>query len=209
MESAGFRSPRVPALIAGGLLGVQLVNLLTISGLQGLGRVIGAIPLRAIEVEEALISASAGLFWLTAVAFLFWFHRVHRNLAALDTEPLHTSRFAVGAWFIPLAGLWLPVQVALDIWRKSVGPPSDDTGLPISERGAWIVVWWWATFIGSRIATPIVDGIMGPSAPADLVLELAVFANVLRAVAAGFALAVVVGITQRQERTASRAPTSF
>ncbi|MBN1589021.1 MAG: DUF4328 domain-containing protein [Pirellulales bacterium] len=100
----------------------------------------------------------------SVVAFLMWFHRVHRNLPSLGARMLQfTPAWAVGYWFIPIMNLFRPYQVMREIWQAS------DPALlqsPFSTRVATrvssaVVGWWWALFlvmgwlgnIGSRIQT--------------------------------------------------------
>lgn len=57
---------------------------------------------------------------LTIIAFLLWFYRVHRNLPALRAEHLKfTPGWAVGGWFVPVIGLFLPYQVMREVLRES------------------------------------------------------------------------------------------
>jgi Domain of unknown function (DUF4328) len=52
------------------------------------------------------------------VLFLAWFHRAYGNIRALGvSEPRYRRGWAIGAWFIPLANLVIPKQLANDLWR--------------------------------------------------------------------------------------------
>ena len=60
------------------------------------------------------------LLAVTAIAFIWWFHAAYRNSAARGTWKLRfTSRWAIGAWFVPILAFWRPKQIADDIWRAS------------------------------------------------------------------------------------------
>ena len=57
---------------------------------------------------------------VSAVTFLMWFYRVYRNLPALgNATPAHAPSGAVGWWFVPIASLVVPCQIARgDLERK-------------------------------------------------------------------------------------------
>lgn len=88
-----------------------------------------------------------------AVAFLMWFHRVHRNLPALGAVNIkYSPRWAVGGFFVPILNLYRPYQVMKEVWAGSdkqvVGDGAIDVGKP---SGSALVGWWWAFWILSGI----------------------------------------------------------
>jgi hypothetical protein len=43
------------------------------------------------------------------VVFIVWFHRAYGNLGALGVDrPRHGRGWAIGAWFIPIANVFIP-----------------------------------------------------------------------------------------------------
>lgn len=90
----------------------------------------------------------------TAVAFLRWFYRVHKNLPALHATNLEFSPgWAVGGFFVPFLNLVRPMQVMREVWYWSdpsgfgFDPSSND--LPVRNRHATppLIGWWWAFFL--------------------------------------------------------------
>ena len=80
------------------------------------------------------------------ISFLIWIFRASRNLPALGaTNPEFSPPWVVAWWFIPLAWIWQPYMVTLEIWKEShperISPP------------AWFPVWWAAWLIAKVLAT--------------------------------------------------------
>jgi hypothetical protein len=70
--------------------------------------------------QNAAIALRLVVYLISGVTFLMWFHRAYRNLSALgNTHLAHAPSGAVGWWFVPLASLVVPCQIALEIWRGS------------------------------------------------------------------------------------------
>jgi hypothetical protein len=156
-----------------------------------------ADDLRIWSVAIGQLAALVG----AAITFLFWIHRAHRNLPALRAENLEYSPgWAVAYWFIPIVWFWRPYQVVSEIWRAS------DPAILAPEgwqgRKAPLVGWWWTfwltdsliSYFTRRVTTRVdsADGLAGAC-----VVEIAT--NSLSIVAAGFAIAVVLGIDRRQK----------
>jgi serine/threonine protein kinase len=75
------------------------------------------------------------------VLWLIWFRRAYINASALSPGRLRFgSGYAVGAWFIPVALLWIPKQIANDIWTAST-PPGP------GRRSRAALHWWWLMFV--------------------------------------------------------------
>ncbi|WP_189132077.1 DUF4328 domain-containing protein [Wenjunlia tyrosinilytica] len=84
-------------------------------------------------------------FLASAAVFLTWFHRVRVNAEAWAPTGHRFSRgWAVGAWFVPVANLWFPKQIADDIHAASdPSPPS-----PFRRPGAGMLNGWWTALVG-------------------------------------------------------------
>ena len=145
-----------------------------------------------------------GAFLAAATAFLAWFARAYRNLARLGVPGLrYAPAWAAGGWFVPLLNLFRPKQVANDIWRAS-DPQLRSDGWHGRDVSPWLH-WWWAFWVAG--------GVFGNQAAfaqmqADTVSEqfrassLAMVADILFALGAAFAIAVVSVVTLRQEARA-------
>ena len=93
------------------------------------------------------IGALAALLGLaTELTWLFWQHRVTRNVWARG-RPIKTSPgWAVGWWFIPVANLWMPAVAVYRVLRASVGRRY--------RGGAWLISAWWSAYILFTLLLP-------------------------------------------------------
>jgi hypothetical protein len=94
------------------------------------------------------------LFYGTAVPFLIWFHRMHKNLPSLgQTGLIFTPGWAVGFFFVPFLNLVRPFQAMREIWRGSdpgrleLDVTSDEPGVPNRLGTPPLVGWWWALYL--------------------------------------------------------------
>ena len=121
-----------------------------------------SIPLDAAERNDMIYDGVAVLgiivLLFTAIAFLMWFHRAHKNLQSFEATGLtYTPGWAVMAFFIPIINLVRPYQVAKEVWKASGQPEShnengaDWVNTPVSA----IVQLWWGVFLTSNIVAAI------------------------------------------------------
>ncbi|MDI2131076.1 DUF4328 domain-containing protein [Yinghuangia seranimata] len=145
------------------------------------------------------------------IVFIVWLHRARKNIELFSPHrPDLTAGFAVGAWFIPIANLWMPKTVTDDVWKVSDPAPSPTgTGL----RLAWWLTWapsqllfFVATFYRGNDGTT--NGVQKLTDATDLdkwqtADEMTAAAYALLVVAGGFAIAVVRRITGFQDARAA------
>ncbi|MCY0956760.1 DUF4328 domain-containing protein [Streptomyces sp. H27-H5] len=82
-----------------------------------------------------------------AAAFITWFHRMRRNAGALAPDQFGKGPgWAIGAWFVPVAGFWMPYRIAVDMW--SAGTRATPSAGP-AGTSFWPVNLWWGSFAGS------------------------------------------------------------
>lgn len=92
---------------------------------------------------------------LCAVAFVFWFFRMRRATEPLGPDRFrHGSGWAIAAWLIPLGNLWLPYQVASDMWSAATQLPGE--GEPYRAR-TWPVRLWWTLFVLATVVGRFAD----------------------------------------------------
>ena len=149
------------------------------------------------------------------MAFLIWFHRVHKNLPALGGRELkYTPGWAVGGFFVPFLNLVRPLQVMREVWHGS-----DPSGLErdVASGGPSIrnrlgtpslVGWWWALFLVSAFLGNIM---MRMAFPQNQTLEqlqalsaLLVFCDVLNVPAVLVTVRLVGRITGWQGERSDR-----
>lgn len=150
---------------------------------------------------------------LSVVSFLVWWSRAYKNAIAMGiSHPRYTTGWAVGWWFVPFANLVVPKKIANDIYRGS------DPDMPYRDPGflqrpvAPLIHVWWAVWILSNILDRFafsgdLDGQSAREYASQAKLSLA--ANGFEALAAGFAIAVVVAITRRNEERRARFPSGI
>ncbi|GAA4593057.1 hypothetical protein BJY16_000838 [Actinoplanes octamycinicus] len=124
------RSLRGPAILAGTGLAVTLVYSLVLELLSRRGYLGGSDPMVAMSLGYL------GVFLFTVVTFLVWLHRASVNLWTTGHRLKWRPGWTIGAWFIPLANLVLPLLVVREIDQRSRdhGP-----GLFVVWAAAWTV----------------------------------------------------------------------
>lgn len=92
----------------------------------------------------------------TAVAFLIWFQRTHKNLPSLGGRELkYTPGWAVGGFFVPFLNLVRPLQTMREVWHGSdpsrLERDTASDGPSVRNRLGTppLVGWWWALFLVS------------------------------------------------------------
>jgi hypothetical protein len=209
-ESGHTRALFVMIFLAAGIL-LDMVSI--VSGFMQISLLSDAASGRNITTEaaewndsrEALIALVKFLSYLvTAIGFLMWFHRAHRNLPALGAKNLEfTPGWAVGGFFVPFLNLFRPYKVAVEIWKGS----SPEVG--VSDGVSWeyaasspLLGFWWGLWIISNILGQLVLRLsVGAKELDDLIALtwLSVVADVASIIAALLAIAVVKLIDARQE----------
>lgn len=95
----------------------------------------------------------------TAIAFVVWMYRSHKNLRAWGTVGMRFRPY--WAWlgfFVPVINLFRPYQIAVEIWQAS--DPDSDHQQPQSWRKGrinHIISFWWV----SLFLLPIFDHYLG------------------------------------------------
>ncbi|MEV4083254.1 protein kinase [Nonomuraea fuscirosea] len=87
---------------------------------------------------------------LTA-CWLFWFFQIRVVAERLAPGRLrYRPSMAVYGWFIPIGNLWLPKQIADDIWHASSPPGRSGTTAP-----AGLLHTWWALWLVTFLTWPL------------------------------------------------------
>ncbi len=141
----------------------------------------------------------------SAILFIMWFHRVHRNLPALGAMHLkYSPGWTMGSWFVPIMNLFRPYQVMVEVWHGSLPEQnSNKTFVDHIDRGSHALVgWWWAAYIIMGIFDQISTRI---TMAADTVQSLIVadwaiiIASTITIPAALLAISLVKKIDRNQE----------
>jgi hypothetical protein len=139
-------------------------------------------------VALAFAVLSVVVYLLAGISFIVWLHRASANLHDLG-RPMRWGRgWTIGAWFIPIANLFIAPRVVREIDRETVGDE------PVIAVG-WVVTW---------TANVILDRIYAKQEVSPLSFALLVTAV---EIAAGvFAVLLVQRITLGQEQFTSAVP---
>ncbi|OKJ64286.1 hypothetical protein AMK29_19885 [Streptomyces sp. CB02261] len=141
----------------------------------------------------------APAFLACAVVFVTWFHRMRRAAGALAPDGFRRGTgWAIGAWFVPVAFLWMPYRIAVEMWAACLRGPGRGAG---AGAAFWPVNLWWGTFAGSLLlrwcSGYLHDRAHGLAEMVDAV-TLGMTGDALNVVAAGAAGYFVVRLTRMQ-----------
>ncbi len=161
------------------------------------------------DLREGLVALLTFVAYLLAIVFFIsWFRRAYRNLPALGATGLrYRSGWTIGGWFIPIANLIIPKQIANDIWRASA--PNELA----NQRTLWqggdvpaVYQWSWGffvvgSFLGNAafradLAADDIDGYRRAAA-------VTIGSDLVDVVGATLALLVIRRTTARQEARAA------
>ncbi|WP_046778637.1 DUF4328 domain-containing protein [Streptomyces yangpuensis] len=143
----------------------------------------------------------------TVVVFIVWFHRVRTNGGIFRPDAFTLGPgWAIGAWFIPVAHLFLPYRIARQTWRASTqrGRDGSDRTASAALLTSWWVVWVLAALMG-RVFSRIYTG-------ADTVDELlaagrlGIVADLATTIAGVLAVLFVRRLTAMQNTMATEGP---
>ncbi|MFF4447786.1 DUF4328 domain-containing protein [Streptomyces sp. NPDC001502] len=144
---------------------------------------------------------------VTGIVFIVWFHRVRTNAEGFAPGADKLARgWAIGAWFVPLANLWLPYRIAVTTWGSST-PSGADGGyrrFPLT-----LVNLWWGAFVLSRLlgwfGGMSYSRAQSPGAVRDAATTMLV-GDVLDVAAAVLAVLFVRRLTAMQHARAAQGP---
>lgn len=95
------------------------------------------------------------VYIVCAVFFIQWFRRAYYNLHMVFSDLSNGEGWAAGAWFVPIANLYLPYQIMKELYRKTdLALKHNMTGYT-SAIDVAIVGWWWALWIINNIVANV------------------------------------------------------
>jgi hypothetical protein len=131
-------------------LGPQFARLGDLLGRLLLANVVLSLVTLAVEqvvhsevLFQALALVALALLLLTGLVWCAWQWRM--AVSAPD-RLRRRPRLHIGAWFIPVANLWLPIQNMNELWHAY--EPHDANG---RGRGINLVVPWWTCWVVSTL----------------------------------------------------------
>ena len=165
---------------------------------------LGDVVNRAHDADD-FVSGAATVFALNQLAivvvFIIWLYRAAKNNEGLRrSKPRFSAGWSIGAWFIPLANLVIPVLIVQDLWRGA--DSSRPRGDPDWRRapGSVLVGLWWAAALLSviRFAASGSGFDNGTLADIERSNTIALIGVVFTGIAAVLGLWVVRALTRRQ-----------
>jgi len=217
--AGSFVSARRGGQAARVLLGINIVaDVLSILfgavmalSMRALGR--GGSPMMSPEALDStsglLAMAKLGLLLATAIVFLCWLNRSHRNLPALGAAGLEfTPVSAVGNFFIPFLNLVRPPQILAEVWKAS-DPEVEGDALAWKQRKApkFIDGWWVCWILAGVIGNVASSMSIGPRANYDSLATgslLDIVSGVFSIGAALLAMRMIAGIVESQDARHAR-----
>ena len=107
------------------------------------------LPHPARDVQQFVILAQLGSFFITAIFFLLWTYRSYRHLSALSDRNLRFSPgWAVSWYFVPIMNLFRPYQVMKEMWKEI--DPDADPSRPEEGKGRTgspLLKGWWGLWL--------------------------------------------------------------
>ncbi|MFK4105970.1 DUF4328 domain-containing protein [Streptomyces sp. NPDC019531] len=147
-------------------------------------------------------SAQAAVLLASAVVFVIWFWRVRVNAEVFAPGGHSKARgWVIAGWVVPIASLWYPRRVMLDVWDAS-GPEGGRKGHALVN--AWWTLWLLTNVVGRFLAS-MADEADTSQEIHDTMVQM-MFADGVDLVAALFAAAVVLRLTRMQDEKAHQGP---
>ena len=220
MKGLGLGPPFVSgynvALVVVGLLALFILvsiasSVVDISLLQLLSKTTVARTTPAGVTEGVILSLIlrvllVGVVLVTAVFFLIWIYRAHKNLNALGaTELKYSPGWAVGGFFVPLLNIFRPYQVVAEIWKASSkgARRGGGTNWKFEQIPAYFGLWWglwlFSGFLDFFSAFMIFGA--GPTNQQLVASRYRLVYDIVSIGCAILAMAVVLRTTARQETT--------
>ncbi|EST22116.1 hypothetical protein N566_26860 [Streptomycetaceae bacterium MP113-05] len=185
-----------------GLGGWTARLLMGAAGLQLAG---GVLFLLEVDSASLVVQLVSGLLMIACVVLVMvWLNQARSNIEYLDPYRWAGRRrlskgWAVGAWFVPVGFLWLPLQVVLDVWWGTAEPTREKRRTPKIIVGWW-TCWLLAWFTGVRTVNTVShrNGVRFESASLNVYLGSTALSALFTAAAAVLLCLLVRRVTALQ-----------
>ncbi len=151
-------------------------------------------PLTALENAYHVVSSLGDVATaLCAIAFLAWLWRVRDNARALSGQrPRYAWPWVYAGWIVPVANLWIPRGIIVDIHRASA--PGENVPRAVN--------WWWGLWLvgalsGAGVMYTGTTDVVIARAYTDIPLLLVADAAVIGAAVAGIFVVRAITAVQR------------
>ncbi|MEU9174765.1 DUF4328 domain-containing protein [Streptomyces sp. NPDC048420] len=142
------------------------------------------------------------MLFVCAVVFVIWLWRVRRNAEVFALEGHRKARaWVIAGWVVPIANLWYPRRVVVDIWdASSTGEKPAGHAL----INAWWTLWLISNTVGQVLYAAFEEADTSREIHDSMTQIMA--ADALDLVAALLAAALVLRLTRMQDEKARRGP---
>ena len=158
------------------------------------------------ENADSAVQSSSLAFLVLQLAvplvFIVWAWRATKNLESWGAPLQRGPKWAIGAWFVPLAGLWIGYQVVRDAWRLV---PTSEEAYP-ERNNPWSIA--WIAYLISNVLTGFGSRLSGQELSlndirvVDRILEAGHFVRLVAGIALIFS---VRQISKRQDECGTHA----
>lgn len=92
-----------------------------------------------------------GTYIVCAVVFIQWFRRAYYNLHIVFSDLSNGEGWAAGAWFVPIANLYMPYQIMKELYKKTDLALRHNSEGYQSTMNIAIVGWWWGLWVTNNL----------------------------------------------------------
>ncbi len=181
------------------IAGVLAVYVLSAAGAGNFAKSI--IPILAVFDQSHTL-----VYIVMVILFIAWTRRAYRNVITFNVVGMtHAEWLCIFGWIIPVASLYIPVSMIVEIWKASNPEILDEAAWKLS-RDSKLIVSWWICFIAFGVANLVQ---LSPLARKYASPEVIAFFNSLPVftlmslwfiAVCVMAILVLQSVTKRQER---------
>ncbi|MGW1889526.1 DUF4328 domain-containing protein [Streptomyces sp. NPDC002004] len=107
----------------------------------------GRAARRAVHLYDTVVEAHAAALVVCGIVFVVWLRAARVNAEVFRPDGHELSRgWVFWGWVVPIANLWYPRRVVLDVWRSSDPRRPDGPG-PRPSHGL-VNAWWGLWLVG-------------------------------------------------------------
>jgi hypothetical protein len=153
-------------------------------------------------LTDAAGVAQGFMLFVCAVVFVIWLWRVRRNAEVFAPDGHRKARaWVIAGWVVPIASLWYPRRVVVDIW--------DASSTREKPEGHGLINAWWTLWLISNTVGQVLYAAFDEADTAQRIHDSTaqmMAADGLDLVAALLAAALVLRLTRMQDEKARRGP---
>lgn len=104
------------------------------------------VPILTHDRILGILSLATTIIYITCIVYyILWFRRAYYNIAQFHHKLNYSNGWASGAWFIPLFHWIGPIQMMVELYKKTINTLIQDN-LIVRKNGKYIIITLWWTF---------------------------------------------------------------